>query len=161
MVYKINLLTNSNSFTMLSQTNAIRNGILIFGLVGVYFIILEMLGLTDNIFLKFVNFIFVLIGVNNTLKSSSKIKASYLKKLFAGVVTVFIGTVLSAVALYIYLSVNDSTELSAYAMTLMPAETNFEFAGVIFIEGFTSSLMVVFIVLQYWKDVNVPDEEAH
>lgn len=146
---------------MLSQTNAIRNGLLIFGLIGVYFIILELLGLTDNVFLKFINFIFVLIGVNSTLKQSSKIGADYLKKLVAGVVTVFTGIVLSAVALLIYLNVNDSSDISAYAMTLMPAETNFEFAGVIFIEGFTSSLMIVFIMLQYWKNVNVSEKESH
>lgn len=146
---------------MLSQTNAIRNGLLIFGLVGVYFIILELLGLTDNVFLKFINFIFVLIGINNTLKQSSKIGADYLKKLVAGVVTVFTGIVLSAVALLIYLNVSDSSDISAYAMTLMPAETNFEFAGVIFIEGFTSSLMIVFIMLQYWKNVNVPEKDSH
>lgn len=146
---------------MLSQTNAVKNGLLIFGLVGVYFIILELLGLTDNIFLKFINFIFVLIGVNNTLKTTSKIGADYLKKLVAGVVTVFVGIFLSAIALYIYLSVNDSSDISAYAMTLIPAETNFQFAGIIFVEGFTSSLMIVFIMLQYWKNVNVPDKESH
>lgn len=146
---------------MLSQTNAIRNGLLIFGLIGVYFVILELLGLTDNVFLKFINFIFVLIGVNNTLKQASKIGVDYLKKLVAGVVTVFTGIVLSAIALLIYLNVNESSEISAYAMTLIPAETNFEFAGIIFVEGFTSSLMIVFIMLQYWKNVNVTDKDSH
>lgn len=143
---------------MLSQTNAIKNGLLIFGLVGVYFIILELLGLTNNVFLKFINFAFVLIGVNNTLKSASKAGASYLKKLVAGVATVFIGILLSAIALLIYLNVNDSTDLTAYAVTLIPAGTNMEFAGIIFVEGFTSSLMIVFIMLQYYKNVNTPQE---
>tara|TARA_R100000951_G_C2607319_1_gene170087 strand:+ start:170 stop:607 length:438 start_codon:yes stop_codon:yes gene_type:complete len=141
---------------MLSQTNAIRNGLLIFGLVGVYFIILEFLGLTDNIFLKFINFLFVLIGVNNTLSAASKASASYLKKLVAGVATVFVGILLSAIALLIYLNVNETADISAYAMTLIPAESNLEFAGVIFVEGFTSSLMIVFIMLQYYKNVNSP-----
>ena len=145
---------------MLSQTNAIRNGLLIFGLVGVYFIILELLGLTDNIFLKFINFIFVLIGVNNTLKAAANANASYLKKLVSGVTTVFIGILLSAIALYIYLNVNEASDLSAYAVTLIPAETNLEFAGIIFVEGFTSSLMIVFIMLQYWKNVNIPQESS-
>lgn len=145
---------------MLSQTNAIRNGLLIFGLVGVYFIILELLGLTDNIFLKFINFIFVLIGVNNTLKAAAEAQASYLKKLVAGVITAFTGILLSAIALFIYLSVNESSDISAYAMTLIPAESNLEFAGVIFVEGLTSSLMIVFIMLQYWKNVNTPKKSV-
>ena len=140
---------------MLSQTNAVKNGLLIFGLIGIYFIILELLGLSDNIFLKFINFIFVLIGVNNTLKNNAKTGGGYFEKLVAGVVTVFTGIVLSTVALYIYLKASSTTEISAYAMTLMPAETDFQFAAVIFVEGFTSSLMIVFIMLQYWKNIDV------
>lgn len=146
---------------MLSKSNAIKNGLLIFVLVGVYFVILELLGLTDNIFLKFINFVFVLIGVNNTLKNTSRLGGDYLNKLVAGVATVFIGIFLSAAALFIYLTVNETTDLSAYSMTLIPAETNFEFAGVIFIEGFTSSLMIVFIMLQYWKNVTLPKKDAN
>jgi hypothetical protein len=141
---------------MLAQTNAIKNGLLIFGLIGVYFILLELLGLTDNIYLKFINFIFVLIGVNNTLKATAKVSGSYLKKFVAGVATVFVGMLLSAISLLIYLNVNESSDISAYAMTLIPAESNLEFAGIIFVEGFTSSLMIVFIMLQYWKNVNTP-----
>lgn len=140
---------------MLSQTNAVKNGLLIFGLIGVYFIILELLGLTDNVFLKFINFIFILIGVNNTLKHTTKLGGGYLKKLTSGVITIFLGTFLSAAALYFYLKASSATEISAYAMTLIPAETDFQFAAVIFIEGFTSSLMIVFIMLQYWKNVDV------
>jgi len=146
---------------MLSKANAIKNGLLIFVLVGVYFVILELLGLTDNIFLKFVNFAFVLIGVNNTLKNTAKQGGTYLNKLVAGIATVFTGILLSAIALFIYLSVNESSDISAYAMTLIPADTNLEFAAIIFVEGFTSSLMIVFITLQYWKNVNVPDSESH
>lgn len=138
---------------MLRQTNAIANGLLIFGLIGVYFIILELLGFTDNIFLRFVNFLFVLIGVNNTLKTAASKTQSYIQRLLAGIATVFVGIFLSALALFIYLSVFEN-DLSAYAMTLIPAKTNLSFALVIFIEGFTSSLMVVFIMLQYWKNVN-------
>jgi hypothetical protein len=145
---------------MLSQRNAIKNGLLIFVLIGVYFIILVLLGLTDNIFLKFINFIFVLIGVNNTLKTTSKGSAGYLKKILAGFTTVFIGIFLSAIALLIYLNVNESSDISAYAVTLIRAETNFEFAGVIFIEGLTSSMMILFIMLQYWKNVNIPQENS-
>lgn len=140
---------------MLRQTNAIANGLLIFLLIGVYFILLELLGLTDNIYLRFVNFLFVLIGVNNTLKAATRESESYLKRMTAGVVTAFTGIALSAIALFIYLTVFEP-ELSAYGMTLIPAETNLTFASVIFVEGFTSSLMVVFIMLQYWKNVNVP-----
>jgi hypothetical protein len=146
---------------MLSKTNAIKNGLLIFGLIGVYFVILELLGLADNVFLKFINFIFVLIGVNNTMKYTSKMGGEYLKRLVAGVVTVFIGIFLSALSLYIYLTAASSTDLSSYAMTLIPAETNFQFAAIIFIEGFTSSLMIVFILLQFWKNVNVPHKKAN
>lgn len=138
---------------MLKQTNAFKNGLLIFGLIGVYFIILELLGLTDNIFLRFVNFLFVLIGVNNTLKAAASKTQSYIQRLLAGVVTVFTGVFLSAIALYIYL-VAAEPDISAYAMTLIPAKSNLSFAFVIFLEGFTSSLMVVFIMSQYWKNVN-------
>lgn len=139
---------------MLRQTNALANGLLIFALIGIYFVILEVLGLSDNLYLRFINFLFVLIGVNNTLKAASRETTSYLKRMLAGVTTVFTGILLSAIGLFIYLSVFEA-DLSAYAMTLIPAETNLAFAAVIFIEGFTSSLMVVFIMLQYWKNGDV------
>ena len=140
---------------MLRQTNAIANGLLIFILIGAYFTLLEALGLTDNIYLRFINFLFVLIGVNNTLKATARKTESYVQRLVAGVTTAFTGILLSALGLFIYLSVFDP-ELSAYGMTLIPAESNLTFAAVIFVEGFTSSLMVVFIMLQYWKNVKVP-----
>ncbi len=139
---------------MILQTKAFLNGLLIFGMIGAYFIILESLGLTDNLYLRFLNFLFVLIGVNNTLKSAAAESKSYPQQLIAGATTVFTGIFLSAVSLFMYLSLFD-TNLSALAMTLIPAETNLSFATVIFVEGFTSSLMIVFIMLQYWKNVEV------
>lgn len=141
---------------MLQKTNAFRNGLLIFLFIGVYFVLLELLGLTDNIFLRFVNFLFVIIGVNNTLKKATKEKLDYLKKFAAALFAPFLGVLLSAVSLFIYLTIFDN-DLSAYAMTLIPAETNFSFAAVIFVEGFLSSLMLVFIMMQYWKNVEVKD----
>jgi hypothetical protein len=144
---------------MIRQTNAFLNGLLIFGLIGAYFILLESLGLTDNLYLRFVNFLLVLIGVNNTLKSAAAESKSYPQRLISGVITVFTGIFLSALSLFIYLSLFDAN-LSAMAMTLIPAETNLSFAMVIFIEGFTSSLMVVFIMLQYWKNVEVSPSKA-
>ncbi len=141
---------------MLQKTNAFRNGLLIFLFIGVYFVLLELLGLTDNIFLRFVNFLFVIIGVNNTLKKATKENLDYLKKFAAALFAPFLGVLLSALALFIYLTAFE-TDLSAYAMTLIPAKTNFSFAAVIFVEGFLSSLMLVFIMMQYWKNVEVKD----
>jgi hypothetical protein len=136
---------------MLKQTNAITNGFIIFLLIGVYFVLLELLGLTDNFYLRFVNFIFVIYGVNSTLKKASRASKTYIQRLIAGVTTVFISITLSALSLFLYLIAFDPN-ISAYGMTLIPAETDLAFASVIFVEGFTSSMMVVFILLQYWKN---------
>lgn len=144
---------------MLRQTNAIANGFLIFLLIGAYFTILELFGLTDNLYLRFLNFLFVLIGVNNTLKNATRKTESYLQRLIAGTITAFTGIALSTIGLLLYLALFDP-ELSALGMTLIPASTNLTFAAVIFVEGFTSSLMVVFIMLQYWKNVKVPSVSA-
>ena len=136
---------------MLKQTNAISNGLFIFLLIGAYFVLLELLGLTDNFYLRFVNFIFVIYGVNRTLKNASRASKPYTQSLLAGVTTSFVAIVLSALSLFLYLTLFDP-KLSAYGMTLIPADTDLAFASVIFVEGFTSSLMVVFILLQYWKN---------
>jgi hypothetical protein len=136
---------------MLKQTNAISNGLIIFLLIGVYFILLELLGLTDNFYLRFFNFVFVFYGVNSTLKKATRNSKPYIQKLLAGVTTAFTGIILSALSLFIYLIVFDP-KISAYGVTLIPADTDLAFAAVIFVEGFTSSLMVVFILLQYWKN---------
>ncbi|MEX2483578.1 MAG: hypothetical protein WED10_03430 [Brumimicrobium sp.] len=146
---------------MIAKTNVIKNGLLIFILTGLYFILLEALGMADNALLKFVNFIFVLIGVNNTLKYASKNGVDYLRKFISGVITVFIGVLLSAVALFIYLNAFETAEISSYAKTLIPAGTNFQYAAVVFVEGFVSSVVIVFIMLQYWKNENTPHDSSH
>lgn len=142
-------------------SSAIKNGLLIFILTGLYFVLLEIIGLTDNTLLKFVNFIFVLIGVNNVLKKGSSVRANYLQKFISGILAVFIGVLLSSIALFLYLSFYEDATISAYAQTLIPAETNFQYAGVIFVEGFVSSVVIVFIMLQYWKNENTPSESSH
>ncbi len=140
---------------MIKRNNAFLNGFMIYGLISIYFLVLELFGLTDNMYLRFVNLVFIAMGVNATLRLSHAAGDNYLDKLKSGLVTVATGILLSVIGLYLYMQLIDPS-LAYTAETLIPINSPIEFTAVIFIEGLSSSLMVLFMLLQYWKTAPSP-----
>lgn len=140
---------------MIKRNNAFLNGFMIYGLISIYFLVLELFGLTDNMYLRFVNLVFIAIGVNATLRLSHAASDNYLDKLKSGLVTVATGILLSVIGLYLYMQLIDPS-LAYTAETLIPVNSPIAFTAIIFIEGLSSSLMVLFMLLQYWKTAPSP-----
>ncbi|MBL4706224.1 MAG: hypothetical protein JKY54_16980 [Flavobacteriales bacterium] len=134
----------------------IANGLIIFGLLGSYFIILDFFGLTDNLYLRMVNIAFVYYGVNRCIKHRTEEGThEYLRCFGAGALTSFIGVFLSIAGLGIYLTVfrgvDYLTELAPGLLAAGDAPNIFDFCVALLIEGLASSVVLSFIIMQRWK----------
>ncbi|WP_107038864.1 hypothetical protein [Brumimicrobium mesophilum] len=136
---------------MLQRSNAIRNGVILFIILGVYFAILDALGLADNIFLRLGNYIFIFLIINNSLKSAVKNGESYLNKLAIGVVTVFTAMTLGTISLYIYFQIFEP-DLDRYISSVVKANSYGGLCVALYIQSLASSFILVFIMCQLYKN---------
>ena len=138
----------------------LNNGILIFVSIGIYFLTMELLGLSDIFILRLLNVFIVVYFLNKTIKSNYKEgKTEYLENLISGTLTSLIGVALSVAALLAYISMKGG---DAYLAKL---SENFLFGGGepsmyqycigLLFEGTASSIIITFTLMQYWKDTRV------
>ena len=133
----------------------LKNAILIFLGIGIYFLAMDSLGFADIYYLRLLNIFIVLYFVNQTIKYNIKDgKNDYLQNIFAAAFTSIIGVFLSIIGLYIYINYKGG---EAYIHTLSdifltgskPSVTQY-CLGLLF-EGIASSMIATFILMQYWK----------
>lgn len=133
------------------------NGLIIFIGIGLYFLLIEALDLKDHIYLRLINFIFVIYGVNRTIKSNYHDNINgYLTNLLSGFLTAMVGLVLGLVAFMIYVEYKGG---DAYLETFADSyifgggdPSLYQFCFGLFIEGAAASMIVSFAMMQYWKD---------
>lgn len=130
------------------------NGLIIFIGIALYFLLIETLGLADQIYLRLLNFVFVLYGVNRTIKSNYHDGINgYLTNLLAGFLTGMVSLILGIFSLMIYtesLGGDFSRFKDSYIFGGDPSLYQFCFG--LFIEGAASSMIISFAMMQYWKD---------
>lgn len=137
---------------MIKQTE-IKNGLFIFLGIGIFFLLVDSLGYSDNFYLKLFNFVFVLLGVNWTLKHYANKGQNYLNLYVKGFLTAMIGVVLSIIGIVGFIAYQSQEfSLAEYSTTLIPAESVTHFVLALFAEGLASSIIVVFILMQKWKN---------
>ena len=132
------------------------NGIIIFLGIGIYFIILELLGLSDQTYLRMLNIVFAIYGVNRTIMQNYETGVhGYLTNFVSAVITGMIGAILSVGALLMYIQFNGGEEY------LKALSENFIFGGGkvsiqqycigLLFESTAGTLAIVFVLMQYWK----------
>lgn len=135
----------------------IYNGVMIFIGIGIYFLTMELLGLSDVFLLRLLNIFIVVYFVNKTIKSNyTEGKTAYLDNIISGSLTSLTGVALSVAALLAYISMKGG---DAYLAKL---SQNFLFGGGqpsmyqycigLLFEGIASSIIITFTLMQYWKD---------
>ncbi len=133
----------------------IINALIIFAGISIYFLIIDFLGLSDILWLRMLNILFVWYGVHRTLSSNiDEGKREYGANLISAGTTGVLGVVFSVIGLcaYIHLRGGDNYVYKLPADLLFGGEpTANEFCIGIFIEGIASALMVVFVSVQYWR----------
>ena len=130
------------------------NGLLIFAGISIYFLVMELVGLSHNFYLRFLNVLFVFYGVNRTIKQNvAEGKNDYLKNLLSAGLTAFIGVLLSVLALlfYIYYKGGDAYIANLSEKFLFGGTGVNEYTIGLLFEGLASGMIVVFITLQIWR----------
>lgn len=143
-----------------------KYGILIFLGIGIYFLLMEVLGLSQLYFLRILNVFIVIYGLNLAIKTNLKDgKVGYLPNLTSSALTGFIGIGLGIIGLVAYLKIRGGEQYmnqlsEAFLFGGEPSIAEYSFG--LFIEGIASVLIVAFINMQYWrtKDVFKDDVEV-
>ncbi|MCW4470298.1 hypothetical protein OGH69_15085 [Flavobacterium sp. MFBS3-15] len=146
------------------------NGLIIFIGIAAFFLIMESAGLKDQIYLRLINFIFVIYGVNRTIKGNFKDRIDgYFTNLAAGFLTSFISLVLGIFSFMLYAEYKGGTDYlqnfpHSYIFGGGEPEIG-EFCFGLFLEGLAASMIVSFALMQFWKDklekINEVDDVAH
>jgi hypothetical protein len=143
------------------KSREFKNGFIIFVGIGVYFLAMELLGLSNNFYLRILNVFIVLYGINRTIKANVYDgQNDYLFNLTSGAMTAFIGVILSIIGLDIYIHLKGGEE---YVKTLSEAfmfggsPSVYQYCAGLLFEGLASSAIGAFTLMQYWKGKTVTD----
>ncbi len=140
----------------MKYSRELTNGFIIFLGISIYYLIIELLGLSDQVYLRMGNIIFVIYGINRTIKmnNSDEIRG-YNTNLLSAIITSFIGAVLSISSLLAYIEyrggVSFLTNLSKGFIFGGGELTIYHYCIGLLFESIAASLMVSFILMQYWK----------
>lgn len=151
------------------------NGFIIYVGIALFFLLMEMVGWSDQIYLRLVNFIFVIYGVNRTIKGNYEEHITgYFTNLVSGIFTAIISLALGLFSFIGYIEYmgrdhgGANEYLQRYASSYIfgsGAPSLYQFVTGLTVEGIAASVMVSFALMQYWKDkvekINKIDDVAH
>jgi hypothetical protein len=134
----------------------ILNGGLIFLGIGLYFLIVNLLGYANLSYLRLFNVVFVFYGVNKTLQMNlAEGKNNFVSNAVSAMATSIIGVVLSTLGLLIFSYAKGG---DAYLKSL---SESFLFGGnpsinsytiSLLFEGIASSVIVTLLLMLYWNN---------
>lgn len=141
----------------MKNQNEIKNGVLIFIGIGLFFLLMDLFGLADKNYLRILNAFIVLFGIGKTIKSNySNGITDYLENLVSGFKTGIIGVLLGIIGLigFVYIKGGETYLATLSDTFFFTGKTNLVmYCAVLFFEGVASSLIGSFALMQYWKDV--------
>jgi hypothetical protein len=132
------------------------NGGIIFIGIGLYFLLMEVLGLADLFYLRLLNILFVFYGTNRTLKSNFKEgKTVFVTNAVSALLTSLVGVFLSTIGLLVYSYVMGGDDFvkslsETFLFTGDPSVVTYSIS--ILIEGIVSAVIVTFSLLLFWKN---------
>lgn len=150
------------------------NGIIIYVGIALFFLLMEVVGWSDQIYLRLVNFIFVIYGVNRTIKSNYEDRiGGYFANLTSGIFTALVSLILGIFSFIAYIEYQGGSQggneyLNRFAGSYIfggGEPSLYQFCSGLAIEGIAASVIVSFTLMQYWKDkvekINKVDDVAH
>lgn len=134
----------------------IKYSILITVMIGGFFLLSKLLGLQENPYLRFLNLIFVLIGIHQAIKTNIKInkETNYLTNLGLGLQTSALAVIFSIIGVIGYIEFIDADFLQVMNNSFLIGG-NLSLAKIfitLLIEGMASSFIGSFIVMQFYKN---------
>lgn len=154
------ILTFQKNIVMKLQKELL-NGFYIFLGIGIYFLIMEVAGLTHSYYLRILNIFIVLFITNKTIKTNiQEGKNDYLKNIISAGLTPLTGVVLSVIGLRVYIAFKGGDDylknLSDVFLFGNNPTVNEYCIGLLF-EGIASAVIATFILMQYWRKYIVSD----
>lgn len=144
----------------MSTTKIIVNNALLItaGIVG-FFFLMKVFGLDNVSELRFLNFAFVLWGINRAIKTNIREnnETLYINNLSVGVGTAALAVGLTVLGLIIYVDYIDNSFMEVLENSFFWG-SNLTLPLVVFallIEGIASSVICSFILMQYYKNYKV------
>ncbi|MFV8465409.1 hypothetical protein [Flavobacterium sp. LB1P62] len=131
------------------------NGFIIFLGIGIYFLLMELLGLADLFYLRLFNVLFVFYGTNRTLKTNfSEGKNILVSNAVSALITSLTGVFLSIIGLIIYsYSKGGDAYVGSLSKTFLfggnPSVMTYSIS--LLFEGIVSAVIVTFMLLLYWE----------
>ncbi|MFH7015973.1 hypothetical protein [Flavobacterium sp. FlaQc-47] len=139
----------------------ITNGFLIFLGIGIYFLLMSLLGLSHLFYLRTLNVFFIFYGVNRTMQMNLKEgETNFVSNAVSAMTTSVVGVSFSVLGLLIYSYARGG---DAYVETL---SKTFMFGGdpsvptyciCLLFEGLASSVIVTLMMMLYWNNKYVAD----
>lgn len=139
----------------------ITNGFFIFAGIALFFVLMELLNLSNLFYLRLLNVIFIFYGVNRTLKMNlAEGKNGFVPNAVSAMVTSFTAVAISIAALLIYSYAKGGDR---YVKSLSEA---FMFGGEpsvaayclsLFFEGSASCIIVTLLLMLYWNNKYAAD----
>lgn len=131
----------------------IKNGLLIFMGIAVFFMLMDFLGLAGENYLRIFNAFIVLYGINKTIKSNNQNGINnYLENYFSGIKTGVFGILLGIVGLIVFIQLKggESYFLKLSDTFFFPGKQNIiMYSAMLFFEGVASCFIGSFIVMQF------------
>lgn len=147
----------------------IANGIIIFIGIALFFLLMEVLNLTNHVYLRLFNFVFVIYGVNLTIKQNNKDHIDgYLTNLSSAFLTAFVSLILGILSFLAYAGYKGGEtyidhHVKSYIFGGSPSVP--QFAMGLLLEGMAASVIVSFTLMQIWKNkierIDIVDDIAH
>lgn len=146
------------------------NGIIIFVCIGLFFLLMEAFHLSDQIYLRLLNFVFVIYGINRTIKQNYEDHVNgYFTNILAAILTGLVSLGLGLAAFIAYVEYQgESNYLHNFAEAYIFGGGDpslYQFVIGLALEGAAASVIVSFALMQYWKDkvekINKVDDVAH
>ena len=136
----------------------ISNALLIFALLGLYFLALDAFGLSDIVFLRLFNGVIVLFGLNRVIQQKvNRGETGYFSNFGSALTAALISILLSIAGLVVYIELIRGPEsVSEFATSVIVGSQNVDvakFCAALLIEGLSSSSILAFILMQWWKNV--------
>ncbi|MBL4605544.1 MAG: hypothetical protein JKY02_07775 [Flavobacteriaceae bacterium] len=133
-----------------------KNALLIFSGIVVYYFLMKLLDLESYSSLRLLNFIFVLWGINNAIKTNIKENGEilYVRNLAIGVGTSALAVGMAIIGLIVYASFINPEFISLVQESFLWGR-NLTLPLLVFalaIEGIASSVISSFILMQYYKN---------
>ena len=133
----------------------IYNGVIIFIGIALYFLLMEVLHLSNLVYLRLFNIVFIYYGVNRTLQSNfSEGKTNFADNAISALMTALAGVLFSIMGLVAYIYAKGGDE---YIRTLSesllfvgsPSVMTYNIS--LLVEGIVSAVIVTFSLMLYWK----------